>query len=118
MTTDPSCAAHRAGLRMTVTERTGGRLPCDRCSLQAGHPGDCEPALDESDLSLLTVNEAAQVAGVKPKTMRAWIDRYHLTRHRIDGVVHLSEREVLDCEAAREEAGHRAHLGAGDTPTP
>lgn len=82
-----------------------------RCGLQAGHDGACEPMLDRDDISLLTVREAAGIAGVALKTMWNWVDRYELTRHRIDGRIYLSEREVLDCEAAREQAGHRAHLG-------
>lgn len=71
---------------------------------------DCQSELTSDDLALLTVPEAARVAGVKEKTIWNWIDRYGLTRHRIHGRIYLSEREILDCEAARHAAGHRAHL--------
>ncbi len=38
------CPAHRAGLKVTVTERHDRALRCTKgdCNLQAGHGGDCD----------------------------------------------------------------------------
>ena len=41
------CPAHRSGLKVMVTERRNRGVPCHRevyCSLQSGHPGECESA--------------------------------------------------------------------------
>lgn len=58
-----------------------------------------------TDIGLLTIAEAADVAGVAPSTMRCWITRYDLpTVKGVDGLVLISERAVLDCERVRRHA--------------
>jgi len=52
-------------------------------------------------LGLLTLPEAAQIAGFPVATIRVWITRYQLASTRVLGEVMLSELEFLDCERAR-----------------
>ena len=53
------------------------------------------------DLGLLTLSEAAQIAGFPVATIRVWITRYNLASTRILGEVMISEMEFYDCERAR-----------------
>jgi DNA-directed RNA polymerase specialized sigma24 family protein len=57
--------------------------------------------LTARDLGLLTLAEAAQIAGFPVATIRVWITRYQLATTRILGEVMVSELEFLDCEKAR-----------------
>jgi len=62
--------------------------------------------LTETDLSLLTVQEAAELVGVAPGTIHQWIARYGLTWHPSGGGQRfLSERDVLECDRARRRRG-------------
>jgi len=62
-------------------------------------------AFTEHDIGLLTVDEAADVAGVRPGTIRSWISRHDLpTVRNWSGRVLISELAVLDCEMARRQA--------------
>lgn len=58
--------------------------------------------IDQSHIGLLTITEAAEVAGVAPATIRQWVRRYSLpTVTGLDGRTLVSERAVLDCEHDR-----------------
>lgn len=62
--------------------------------------------IDQSHIGLLTIAEAAQVAEVRPGTIRSWISRHGLpTVTGIGGLVLVSEKAVLDCERDRRNAG-------------
>lgn len=62
--------------------------------------------IDESHIGLLTIPEAAELAGVAPSTMRCWIHRYGIPNVKsVQGLVLVSERAVLDCERVRRHAG-------------
>lgn len=66
--------------------------------------------IDQSHIGLLTIPEAAEVAGVAPGTVRSWASRYGLpTVTSIEGRTLVSERALLDCEHARraETRGRR-----------
>ena len=53
------------------------------------------------DLGLLTLTEAAEIAGFPVATIRVWITRYQLPTTRILGQVMVSELAFYDCERAR-----------------
>ena len=58
--------------------------------------------ITDNDIGLMTIAEAAEVAGVRASTVRSWISRYRLpTVPSMAGGVLVSERAVLDCEQAR-----------------
>lgn len=57
------------------------------------------------DQSLFTIGEAAHVAGVAPATVRWWIRDGRLARHVHAGVVHVTERQLLDVEHATRASG-------------
>ncbi len=62
--------------------------------------------IDRSAIALLTIPEAAHVAGVAPSTLRCWISRYGIpTLAGPDGRTLVAERDVLDCERVRRHAG-------------
>lgn len=62
--------------------------------------------IDEHAIGLLTVAEAADVAGVAQGTIRSWIHRYGLpTTRSPEGLVLVAERDLLDCELGRRRAG-------------
>lgn len=67
-------------------------------------------SLDPTHIGLLTFDEAAEIAGVRPGTIRQWVARYSLpTVTGVDGRTLISERAVLDCERdrRRETRGRR-----------
>ena len=53
------------------------------------------------DMGLLTLTEAAEIAGFPVATIRVWITRYQLPTTRILGQVMVSEMAFYDCERAR-----------------
>ena len=53
------------------------------------------------DMGLLTLTEAAEIAGFPVATIRVWITRYRLPTTRILGQVMVSEMAFYDCERAR-----------------
>jgi hypothetical protein len=53
------------------------------------------------DMGLLTLAEAAEIAGFPVATIRVWITRYKLPTTRILGQVMVSELAFYDCEKAR-----------------
>lgn len=59
--------------------------------------------LSSRDLGLLTLAEAAEIAGFPVATIRMWICRYKLATTRALGQVMLSELEFYDCEKARRD---------------
>ena len=59
--------------------------------------------LSSRDLGLLTLAEAAQIAGFPVATIRVWIYRYQLATTRVLGEVMISEMEFYDCERARRD---------------
>ena len=59
--------------------------------------------LSSRDLGLLTLAEAAQIAGFPVATIRVWICRYHLATTRMLGEVMVSELAFYDCEKARRD---------------
>jgi hypothetical protein len=61
--------------------------------------------IDQSAIALLTIPEAAEVAEVAPSTMRCWITRYGIPTVNLDGLVLVTERDVLECERVRRHAG-------------
>lgn len=62
--------------------------------------------IDEHAIGLLTIPEAAEVAGVAASTLRCWIHRYGIpTVKSLGGVTLVPERAVLDCERVRRHAG-------------
>jgi hypothetical protein len=52
---------------------------------------------------LLTLTEAAAIAGFPVATIRVWIVRYQLASTRILGEVMVSELAFYDCEKARRD---------------
>jgi hypothetical protein len=52
-------------------------------------------------MGLLTLAEAAEIAGFPVATIRVWICRYKLPTTHILGQVMLSELAFYDCERAR-----------------
>ena len=52
-------------------------------------------------MGLLTLAEAAEIAGFPVATIRVWITRYQLPTTRILGQVMVSEMAFYDCERAR-----------------
>ncbi|WP_106819186.1 helix-turn-helix domain-containing protein [Janibacter massiliensis] len=69
--------------------------------------------LTTDDVALLTTTEAARLACVQPRTVRAWIERGHLEPVVIDGKRFVTEADVLDCERARRRSGRRPHASGG-----
>ena len=59
--------------------------------------------LTAHDLGLLTLTEAAQIAGLPIPTIRVWITRYQLPTTRMLGEVMVSELAFYDCEKARRD---------------
>ena len=59
--------------------------------------------LTPRDLGLLTLAEAAQIAGFPVATIRVWIVRHKLPSTRILGQVMVSELAFYDCEKARRD---------------
>lgn len=59
--------------------------------------------LSSRDLGLLTLAEAAEIAGFPVATIRVWITRYKLASTRALGQVMISEMEFYDCERARRD---------------
>lgn len=57
--------------------------------------------LTTRDLGLLTLTEAAQIAGFPVATIRVWITRHKLPTTRALGEVMISELAFYDCEMAR-----------------
>ena len=57
--------------------------------------------LTTRDLGLLTLAEAAEIAGFPVATIRVWICRHKLPTTRILGQVMVSEMAFYDCERAR-----------------
>lgn len=69
------------------------------------------------DMGLLTLTEAAEIAGFPVATIRVWITRYNLASTRILGQVMVSELEFYDCERARRntpEGRARRKSGASE----
>jgi len=60
-----------------------------------------------NDLGLVTVAEAADIAGVAPRTVRTWMRRYRIEPVWQGELMLLSERAVLEVESAtrREPRG-------------
>jgi hypothetical protein len=52
-------------------------------------------------MGLLTLAEAAEIAGFPVATIRVWIVRHNLPTTRLLGQVMVSELEFYDCERAR-----------------
>ena len=59
--------------------------------------------LTSRDLGLLTLAEAAEIAGLPVATIRVWICRYRLPTTRALGEVMVSELAFLDCEKDRRD---------------
>ena len=59
--------------------------------------------LTARDLGLLTLAEAAQIAGFTVATIRVWIVRYKLPTTKALGEVMVSELAFYDCEKARRD---------------
>jgi hypothetical protein len=59
--------------------------------------------LTSRDLGLLTLAEAAEIAGFPVATIRVWITRHKLPSTRILGEVMVSELAFYDCERARRD---------------
>ncbi len=58
--------------------------------------------ISADSIGLLTVGEAAAIAGIRERTLRVWIVRYQLPTLRLgDGRVLVSERAFLACERSR-----------------
>lgn len=57
--------------------------------------------LTSRDLGLLTLTEAAAIAGFPVTTIRVWIVRYQLVTTKALGQVMVSELAFYDCERAR-----------------
>lgn len=64
---------------------------CDR-------PGTC------IHCTAMTVAEAAALCGVRPVTIRQWINRDHLEPRRVGRRTLVIEAELLACERARRHA--------------
>jgi len=73
--------------------------------------------LTPRDLGLLTLAEAAQIAGFPVATIRVWIVRYQLASTRILGEVMVSELAFYDCERARRDTPQRRGLTRGNDTT-
>jgi len=68
-------------------------------------------------MGLLTLTEAAEIAGFPVATIRVWITRYRLPTTRILGQVMVSEMAFYDCERARRntpEGRARRKSGANE----
>ena len=70
--------------------------------------------VDSGQIGLLTISEAAEVAGVSPATVRSWVLRYRLPTVRVDGRVMLGERALYECERARRRDGRGPRRAARD----
>lgn len=79
---------------------------------------DEEVSLTTADMALLTYEEAASAAGVKPSTIRDWVGRYGLTKVRHGSRLLLLEREVLDCEANTRNSGRGRRRAEETDPSP
>jgi len=69
------------------------------------------------DMGLLTLTEAAEIAGFPVSTIRVWITRHNLPTTRILGQVMVSEMAFYDCERARRntpEGRARRKSGANE----
>ena len=73
--------------------------------------------LSSRDLGLLTLAEAAEIAGFPVATIRVWIVRYQLASTRILGEVMVSELAFYDCERARRDTPQRRGLTRGNDTT-
>jgi len=73
--------------------------------------------LTPRDLGLLTLTEAAQIAGFPVATIRVWITRHKLPTTRILGQVMVSELAFYDCEKARRDTPQRQGLTQGNDTT-
>jgi len=73
--------------------------------------------LTPHDIGLLTLAEAAEIAGFPVATMRVWIVRYQLPTTRILGEVMVSEMAFYDCEKARRDTPQRRGLTRGNDTT-
>ena len=73
--------------------------------------------LTPHDIGLLTLPEAAQIAGFPVATIRVWIWRHKLATTRIFGQVMVSELAFLDCEKARRDTPQRRGLTQGNDTT-
>jgi predicted site-specific integrase-resolvase len=74
--------------------------------------------LTSRDLGLLTLAEAAQIAGLPVATIRVWITRYKLpTTRALFGQVMVSELAFYDCEKARRDTPQRRALTRGNDTT-
>jgi len=73
--------------------------------------------LSSRDLGLLTLTEAAQIAGFPVATIRVWITRHKLATTRVFGQVMVSELEFYDCEKARRDTPQRRALTRGNDTT-
>lgn len=69
--------------------------------------------IDRSHIGLLTVREAAELAGVSRSTIVSWIGRYRLPiTEGPRGVTLVSERAVLECERDRRREPRGRKRGA------
>jgi len=59
--------------------------------------------LSAHDIGLITLDEAAEIAGLPASTIRVWITRYRLSSTRVLGEVMISELAFYDCEKARRD---------------
>ena len=73
--------------------------------------------LTPRDLGLLTLTEAAQIAGFPVATIRVWIVRHKLPTTRVLGQVMVSEMAFYDCEKARRDTPQRRGLTRGNDTT-
>lgn len=55
-------------------------------------------SLNEEDVGLLTIAEAAQQFRVNPVTIRSWIHRDQLTAVWFQGYLHVIEAEICETE--------------------
>jgi excisionase family DNA binding protein len=64
-------------------------------------------AIEPSDDGYLTTAEAADCARVNPATIRQWISKGHLTRHRAGRELRVSKSELrafLKCQASEAQS--------------
>jgi len=73
--------------------------------------------LTSRDLGLLTLAEAAEIAGFPVATIRVWIVRHKLPTTRVLGEVMVSELAFYDCEKARRDTPQRRGLTRGNDTT-